>query len=130
MNPAYTQFLAAASTDRRDVFIGAGQRLGTASQTIEKDFWVCWTLDALFNGPASQGPRFLFKGGPSRSKGFSLIQRFSEDIDFTVFREDIGEALRDEYVGQVGHFECRPPMLRTSALADQSRAGAEAGIRR
>jgi len=91
MSPALARFLAADPTDRRDVFIGAGQRLGTAPQNIEKDFWVCWTLDALFNGPASNGPRFLFKGGTSLSKGFGLIQRFSEDIDITVFREDIGE---------------------------------------
>lgn len=91
MNPAYVEFLAAGSADRRDVFIGAGQRLGTAPQNIEKDFWVCWTLDALFNGPAADGPRFLFKGGTSLSKGFGLIQRFSEDVDITVFRDDIGE---------------------------------------
>jgi hypothetical protein len=91
MNPAYAQFLAADPMDRRDVFTGAGQRLGTAPQNIEKDFWVCWTLDALFNGPVSHGPRFLFKGGTSLSKGFGLIQRFSEDVDITVFREDIGE---------------------------------------
>lgn len=90
-NPAYAQFLAADPMDRRDVFIGAAQRLGTTPQNIEKDFWVCWTLDALFNGPASNGPRLLFKGGTSLSKGFGLIQRFSEDIDITVFREDIGQ---------------------------------------
>lgn len=91
MNNAYVQVLTAAASDRRDLFVGAGQRLGTAPQNIEKDFWVCWTLDALFNGPASQGPRFLFKGGTSLSKGFGLIERFSEDIDITVFREDIGQ---------------------------------------
>lgn len=91
MNPAYRQILGATATDRQDLFVGAGQRLGTAPQNIEKDFWVCWTLDVLFNGPASEGPRFLFKGGTSLSKGFGLIERFSEDIDITVFREDIGE---------------------------------------
>ena len=91
MNPAYAQILKADAADRQDLFIGAGQRLGTAPQNIEKDFWVCWTLDALFNGPASHGPRLLFKGGTSLSKGFGLIERFSEDIDITVFREDLGE---------------------------------------
>ena len=60
MNPAYAQILGASAADRQDLFVGAGQRLGTAPQNIEKDFWVCWTLDALFNGPASEGPRFLF----------------------------------------------------------------------
>jgi hypothetical protein len=50
---------------------------------------VCWTLDALFNG-LPDGPRLLFKGGTSLSKGFGLIRRFSEDIDVTVFRDDLG----------------------------------------
>jgi len=36
------------------------------------------------------GPRLLFKGGTSLSKGYGLINRFSEDIDVTVFRDDIG----------------------------------------
>jgi Nucleotidyl transferase AbiEii toxin, Type IV TA system len=52
---------------------------------------VCWILDVLFNGLQPGGPRLLFKGGTSLSKGFGLIERFSEDIDITVFREDIGE---------------------------------------
>lgn len=72
-------------------FDTTAQRLGTAAQNIEKDFWVCWTLDVLFNGLKEGGPRLLFKGGTSLSKGFGLISRFSEDIDVTVFRDDIGE---------------------------------------
>jgi hypothetical protein len=91
MNSDYLRLAAASAEERQDLFVGTSQRLGTAPQNVEKDFWVCWTLDALFNGPASVGPRFLFKGGTSLSKGFALIERFSEDIDITVFREDIGE---------------------------------------
>ena len=45
----------------------------------------------LFHGLKEGGPRLLFKGGTSLSKGFGLINRFSEDIDVTVFRDDIGE---------------------------------------
>ena len=70
---------------------GAARRLGTAEQNVEKDFWVCWTLDALFNGANANGPRLLFKGGTSLSKAFGLISRFSEDIDITIFRDDLGE---------------------------------------
>jgi hypothetical protein len=92
MIPGFATVLAASAIDRRDLFIGAGNRLGTVQQNIEKDFWVCWTLDALFNGLAAGGPRLLFKGGTSLSKGHGLISRFSEDIDITVFREDIGQA--------------------------------------
>ena len=92
MIPGYATVLAASANDRRDLFIGASNRLGTVQQNVEKDFWVCWTLDALFNGLQTGGPRLLFKGGTSLSKGYGLIARFSEDIDITVFREDLGQA--------------------------------------
>lgn len=91
MNPAFDEVLAAGSDVMLSAFDTTALRLGTASQNIEKDFWVCWTLDALFNGLKEGGPRLLFKGGTSLSKGFGLIKRFSEDIDVTVFRDDIGE---------------------------------------
>jgi hypothetical protein len=90
MNPDYARLLAASKADRRDLFIASAVRLGTTVQNVEKDFWVCWTLDALFNGLPPGGPRLLFKGGTSLSKGFNLIERFSEDIDITVFRDDLG----------------------------------------
>jgi hypothetical protein len=92
MNPGFVTFLSAAAEDRRDAFLGAAQRLGAPEQNIEKDFWVCWALDALFNGAGAGGPRLLFKGGTSLSKAFGLISRFSEDIDITIFRDDLGES--------------------------------------
>ncbi len=91
MKRAFQSVIAASKADRRDLFLGASARLGTAVQNIEKDFWVCWTLDALFNGLHVGGPRLLFKGGTSLSKAFGLIARFSEDIDITVFRDDLGQ---------------------------------------
>lgn len=91
MNPAFHPVIAASEAERRDLFLTAANRLGTAIQNVEKDFWVCWTLDALFNGLPEGGPRLLFKGGTSLSKAFGLISRFSEDIDITVFRQDIGQ---------------------------------------
>jgi Nucleotidyl transferase AbiEii toxin, Type IV TA system len=91
MNRAFLTFLAAAAEDRRDAFLGGARRLGTTEQNAEKDFWVCWTLDALFNGAEADDPRLLFKGGTSLSKAFGLISRFSEDIDITIFRDDLGQ---------------------------------------
>ena len=91
MTEGFHTVLAASERERRDLFLAAANRLGTAEQNAEKDFWVCWTLDALFNDLAVGGPRLLFKGGTSLSKGYGLIERFSEDIDITVFREDIGQ---------------------------------------
>lgn len=89
MNAAIDEILRADVRTRSGLFVATAQRLGTAPQNVEKDFWVCWTLDALFNG-IEEGPRLLFKGGTSLSKAFGLIQRFSEDIDVTVFRDDLG----------------------------------------
>ncbi len=92
MNPAFETVIAASDAERRDLFLSTAARLGTAVQNVEKDFWVCWMLDALFNGLEAGGPRLLFKGGTSLSKAFGLISRFSEDIDITVFRDDLGQA--------------------------------------
>jgi hypothetical protein len=91
MNNALQTIIAAGTDERRDLFLTSARRLGTAVQNVEKDFWVCWILDALFNGLPAGGPRLLFKGGTSLSKAFGLIARFSEDIDVTVFRDDLGE---------------------------------------
>lgn len=92
MNRGLNAVIAASDAERRDLFLSTAARLGTAVQNVEKDFWVCWTLDALFNGLPTGGPRLLFKGGTSLSKAFGLIPRFSEDIDITVFRDDLGQA--------------------------------------
>ena len=91
MNADFQTVIAATEPERRDLFLGAAARLGTAVQSVEKDFWVCWTLDALFNGLPAGGPRLLFKGGTSLSKAF--VSRFSEDIDITVFRDDLGQGV-------------------------------------
>ena len=89
MNPDFSRLLASPVADRRDLFLATATRLGTTVQNVEKDFWVCWPLDALFNGQQPGGPRLLVKGGTSLSKGHGQIERFSEDIDITVFRADI-----------------------------------------
>jgi hypothetical protein len=103
MTPGFTAVLAASERDRRDLFTATARRFGMAEQNVEKDFWVCWTLDALFNGLGADGPRLLFKGGTSLSKAYGLITRFSEDIDITVFRADLGqEASVEELEGLSG----------------------------
>jgi len=47
---------------------------------VEKDYWVTHVLWALLH----QGFDLWFKGGTSLSKGFGLIERFSEDLDLKV----------------------------------------------
>lgn len=76
--------------DRRRLLCEEGQqRLGLTPASIEKDFWVCWTLRELFSLP-QWGEHLTFKGGTSLSKGFRLISRFSEDIDVVIDRERLG----------------------------------------
>ena len=50
---------------------------------LEKDIWLCWVLDVLFNIPDNRR-RMAFKGGTSLSKVFNAIHRFSEDVDITL----------------------------------------------
>ena len=49
---------------------------------VEKDWWVTMALKALFETDCA--PYLEFKGGTSLSKGWNLIERFSEDIDLTI----------------------------------------------
>jgi hypothetical protein len=76
--------------DRGDLFKEAAARRGDISAgVIEKDFWVCWTLKHVF--ALSPDPAHLiFKGGTSLSKAYGVIERFSEDIDLSLNREDLG----------------------------------------
>ena len=62
--------------------IVAGERR-IAPGLIEKDYWVTHTLWALHD----MGFDVWFKGGTSLSKGFGLIERFSEDLDLKVLPE-------------------------------------------
>ncbi len=93
---AYKTIITASPADRSDLFLSAAQRLGAPLINIEKDFWVCWTLNALYHRLPEDGPRLLFKGGTSLSKAYGLINRFSEDIDVTVFRDDLGHTQSPE----------------------------------
>ncbi len=49
---------------------------------IEKDYWITLVLKRLSESKFNDG--VVFKGGTSLSKGYKLIDRFSEDIDIAV----------------------------------------------
>ena len=90
MSGGFEAFLALSREDQRDVFDAAARRLDKLSSHVEKDFWVCLVLDALYNRLPDGHPRLIFKGGTSLSRGFQLIERFSEDIDLVVPRRGLG----------------------------------------
>ncbi len=82
-------FLNLSADDQRQAFEQTGAAMGMASTSVEKDFWVCWTLQQLFSMP-ELAPHLTFKGGTSLSKAWGLIDRFSEDIDLTIDRDALG----------------------------------------
>ena len=75
--------------ERSQAFRIASQKLGYPAYVIEKDFWVTYILDTLFNR-IKHNHRILFKGGTSLSKCYKLIDRFSEDIDLSLHMADLG----------------------------------------
>lgn len=66
--------------EREILFRNTAAKCGLNEGIVEKDFWVCWTLDYLFHHSPWE-KHLAFKGGTSLSKCFGLIHRFSEDID-------------------------------------------------
>ena len=50
------------------------------SALVEKDYWIMHCLHGL----QAQGFIFELKGGTSLSKGFGILERFSEDIDIRI----------------------------------------------
>lgn len=70
---------------------------------VEKDYWVTHSLWWL----SQSGLAIYFKGGTSLSKGFGLIQRFSEDVDLTIDRGEVSGlpelgSLRSDSAGAIG----------------------------
>lgn len=55
---------------------------GIAAALVEKDYWITHSLWALHETKLA----IWFKGGTSLSKGFGLIERFSEDLDLMIER--------------------------------------------
>jgi len=67
-------------TDFPDLLRIIGEERGILAGLVEKDYWI---MHALY-GLKKQGYKFQLKGGTSLSKGFGLIDRFSEDIDIHI----------------------------------------------
>lgn len=73
----------------RLVSINEASRIsGIPAKALEKDWWVTLTLKLVFNTPYAK--HFAFKGGTSLSKGWKLIDRFSEDIDISLSSDAVG----------------------------------------
>lgn len=74
--------------ERQAIFRETGEREGLPASAIEKDWWVTTALRIVFSLPVAK--HLVFKGGTSLSKGWNLIERFSEDIDLAIDRRFLG----------------------------------------
>lgn len=79
-------WLSHSIEDRRIILRQTAEAESLPEYAIEKDWWVTMTLKAIFQTECAAS--LLFKGGTSLSKGWKLIQRFSEDIDLVQIHPD------------------------------------------
>ncbi|EOR93730.1 : hypothetical protein [Arcticibacter svalbardensis MN12-7] len=82
------EWLKLSDEDRLISIQQAASRSGMSTKVIEKDWWVTLVMKAVFQSEFA--PYLSFKGGTSLSKGWNLIDRFSEDIDLAIERSFLG----------------------------------------
>lgn len=63
------------------------QQMGIPTIYVEKDYWVTYVLKVLFTSELKS--KLVFKGGTALSKCFQLIDRFSEDVDLVILRNEV-----------------------------------------
>lgn len=82
------EWFALTDQNRLNIFLETAKRKSLHESSVEKDWWVVQTLSVIFS--MDYANVLIFKGGTSLSKGWNLIQRFSEDIDLALDREFLG----------------------------------------
>lgn len=90
---------------------------------IEKDYWVTYVLHELRNSEFKD--EFIFKGGTSLSKGWNLLDRFSEDIDLLLIRGTLSKAARKERLKEIAKFVGKLPSLTFERDNEANRSGTD-----
>ncbi len=70
----------------KDAIVATAQLKKLREIYVEKDYWVTVALHTIFTNEI--GNQAVFKGGTALSKCFQIIERFSEDIDLVVLRNE------------------------------------------
>lgn len=100
MQTTFIDVLRSSPDERRALYAAAAAGLQTRAENVQKDLYVCWILDFLFNQREGDPVNLYFKGGTSLSKAYDVIKRFSEDIDIGVYKADIAAPLEDVIAAQ------------------------------
>ncbi|OGU56055.1 MAG: hypothetical protein A2X64_05165 [Ignavibacteria bacterium GWF2_33_9] len=69
-----------------DILRTASQHLDIKLEFVEKDYWISLVLSRL--AMSEYVNECVFKGGTSLSKGYNLIDRFSEDVDIAIINDN------------------------------------------
>lgn len=97
---------------------------GLRPALIEKDYYVTEALRII---ATTAGDKVIFKGGTSLSKGWNLIQRFSEDIDIfldpAAFPTALGKRGIDRELKKLRDAIGQHPALTSSAAESQTIGG-------
>ena len=80
-----SRWIDASDADRQQSAYIIANEKNISVGAVEKDWWVTAILKVLFS--LSPAKYMFFKGGTSLSKGWNLIDRFSEDIDIALYRD-------------------------------------------
>ena len=112
--------------DFKDLLRAAADSKKQRTAIVEKDYYLTRALHALAKSHAGE---FILKGGTSLSKGWNLLDRFSEDLDILVRSEEgWGASKRDTRLKAL-----RDAVAGTKGLAldrEDRRTRAETGVSR
>jgi predicted nucleotidyltransferase component of viral defense system len=89
--------------DVKDLFLVISKDKGILPTIVEKDYWIMHVLWGL----QQQHFEFELKGGTSLSKGFGIINRFSEDIDLRIHPKPNDEVKTGKNHDKKAHIEGR-----------------------
>lgn len=102
-------------------------RPGLTAQFIEKDYYVTESLRFIEDKYPNM---FIFKGGTSLSKGWALIERFSEDIDLFLKRDLPDRKISKNQVDKIFK-EIETELLNDAALGfSKFNVTSDKGVRR
>jgi hypothetical protein len=89
MQQTFIEILRSSVDERRALFETVAAHLGTQAANVEKDLYVCWVLDFLFNRRGGRSDRSVFQGRHQPEQGLWIDPRFSEDIDIGIYKADL-----------------------------------------